>query len=112
MQSGTFCLWSARQRPLTRWLKLWSGRSGTPLETIQCLSPSGELRGHMSNNIEKYYRQQMALLPCVMTMTARGVRVQDGLRQERLRALQAEATRIRDDVLPIVEGVADRLQER
>lgn len=59
-----------------------------------------------------FYTHQMALLPAVAAMTQRGVRVQDELRQERLRALGAEAGRLRTDVLPIVESVQDRLQEK
>lgn len=59
-----------------------------------------------------FYEHQMALLPVVMAMTQRGVQVDDTLRMERLKALGGEAARLRTDVLPIVENVQGRLQQR
>ncbi|MCI0349101.1 MAG: DNA polymerase [Acidobacteriales bacterium] len=59
-----------------------------------------------------FYDHQMSLLPAVQAMCARGVRVDDALRMQRIRALGAEAERIEHDVEVIVEGVKDRLQER
>ena len=67
---------------------------------------------HTTVSKRAYYTFNMRLLPAVMSMTQRGVRVNDELRQERLRALGAEAERIRESVLPIVEGVQERLQEK
>src|SRR2546426_140350 len=59
-----------------------------------------------------FYEFQRRLLPCVMTMSERGVRVDDALRQKRLKALTVEADAIRERVLPIVEGVQGRLKEK
>src|SRR5260221_12249269 len=54
----------------------------------------------------------MALLPALQALTARGLNVDDTLRQQRLRLLSVEVERIRVDVLPIVERGACRLQQR
>ena len=59
-----------------------------------------------------FYGFQRRLLPCVMAMTARGIRVNEPLRRERLAALVAEADACRARVEPIVEGIKDRLKER
>jgi len=59
-----------------------------------------------------YYRHQMCLLPAFMAMSARGLCVNEPLRQERITALGTEADAIRERVLPIVEGVKERLREK
>src|SRR3977135_3417382 len=61
---------------------------------------------------DSYYSHQMRLLPALMAMSARGVCVNEPLRQERLQALSTEADAIRERVLPIVESVQQRLQEK
>ena len=59
-----------------------------------------------------FYAYSRSLLPCVMAMTERGLRVDDALRQERLAALTKEAVAIQAAVQPIVEPLQERLQER
>ena len=59
-----------------------------------------------------FYEHQMALLPAVMAMTQRGVRVDDALRLERIRALGGEADRLRLSVQPTVESMKERLQQK
>ena len=59
-----------------------------------------------------YYSHQMRLLPTLMAMSARGILVNDTLRLERIAALGGEAEAIRERVLPIVEGVKERLKEK
>lgn len=54
----------------------------------------------------------MNLLPTVMAMAERGVRVNERLRVERFEALRGEAQVLREKALPVVEGVATRLKER
>lgn len=51
----------------------------------------------------------MALLGPCRAMTARGLRVNEALRQERLAALTAEADKQRQAVEPIIESIKDRL---
>ena len=54
----------------------------------------------------------MALLAPFRAMTARGLRVNDALRRDRLAALTEEAARLATEAQPIVEGVLDRLARR
>lgn len=58
-----------------------------------------------------FYTFQRSLLPVVMSMTQRGLAVDDALRMERVEALGGEGERIREQVRPIVESVRDRLRE-
>src|SRR5207245_8019477 len=52
----------------------------------------------------------MALLPCVMAMTARGMRVNEALRQERILALQTEADRLQREAEPLVVNLRSKLK--
>src|SRR3989454_8383829 len=52
----------------------------------------------------------MALLPCVMAMTARGMHVNNALRQERIAALQAEANRLQREAEPLVAPLRAKLK--
>src|SRR5256885_3188549 len=54
----------------------------------------------------------MALLPPFRAMTARGLRVHDALRRERIAALSEEGARLAVAAQPIVEGVLDKLKRR
>jgi DNA polymerase I-like protein with 3'-5' exonuclease and polymerase domains len=61
---------------------------------------------------QAFYEFERRLLPVVMAMAERGVRVNEPLRRERLAALTLEADAIRERVKPAVEAVKDRLRER
>src|SRR2546430_9129029 len=65
-----------------------------------------------SINLGSVYALEMALLAPFRAMTARGLRVNDALRRDRLAALTEEAARLATEAQPIVEGVLDRLARR
>src|SRR3989454_3186934 len=53
-------------------------------------------------SLAEVHAHEMALLPVVMSMTARGMRVNNDLRQQRIAALQTEANHLQQEVEPLV----------
>src|SRR2546427_735766 len=56
------------------------------------------------------YTHEMALLPVVMSMTARGIRVNNALRQERIAALQMETDHLQQEAEPLVAPLRAKLK--
>src|SRR5437660_10322416 len=70
-----------------------------------------QVRQHLAR-LADVYALEMALRAPFRAMTARGLRVHDALRRERIAALAEEGARLLAASQPIVEGVLDKLKRR
>lgn len=66
----------------------------------------------MPPNRDSFYAYSRSLLPVCLAMAQRGLRVDNALREQRLKALEAEGAAVLEKVAPLVETVKPRLQER